>query len=65
MQHPQKIKPDVEDFPFPLLSLAMSRQNPGLSTPHHQCQVSMPSPTFGVHAVAFGGPSAWVFRYQS
>src|SRR3954447_5296447 len=36
----------VRTFAFLLVSLAVSRQNPGLSTPHHQCQVSMPSPTF-------------------
>src|SRR6266851_5261614 len=36
----------VSTFSFLLVSLAISRQNPGLSTPHHQCQVSMPSPTF-------------------
>src|ERR1700675_1867977 len=35
----------VSTFAFLLVSLAVSRQYPGLSTPHHQCQVSMPSPT--------------------
>src|SRR3954462_12103056 len=39
----------VSTFSFLLVSLANSRQNPGLLTPHHQCQVSMPSPTaFGL-----------------
>src|SRR5437764_8107242 len=36
----------LRTFSFLLLSLAISRQNPVLSAPHHQCQVSMPSPTF-------------------
>src|SRR5438552_9294628 len=36
----------VSTFDLLLVSPAMSRQYPGLSTPHHQCQVSMPSPTF-------------------
>src|SRR3954467_5232275 len=36
----------VSTFSFLLVSLAISRQKPGLSAPHHQCHVSMPSPTF-------------------
>src|SRR6266478_1917966 len=35
----------VSAVPFLLVSLAISRQKLGLSTPHHQCHVSMPSPT--------------------
>src|SRR5712671_5189142 len=36
----------LRTFSFLPLSLAISRQNPVLSAPHHQCQVSMPSPIF-------------------
>src|SRR3954471_8180525 len=35
----------LSTFSFLPVSLAISRQNPVLSAPHHQCQLSMPSPT--------------------
>ena len=48
----------MSTFAFLLVSLAVSRQNPGLSTPHHQCQVSMPSPTSSPdRRRSDGGPS--------
>src|SRR6476659_5667612 len=53
-------------LPFPLVRTLKSRQNPGLSTPTHQCQVSMPSPTAsGSTPYRFAASSPCVFRYQA